>query len=212
MRCQTVVVFSACTDCIVLLTSRLVRLQCSLLFFVFLCIPLCASSYRGLPPLHLPFRVIYGLVADGSAYRSELRAASPASLLLPPLRLVLPWWSNHLRGRGFCLSLTARGSTHHLYICCPNKPPLYPHLNPASPSWQVKRAHCSLIINYTHHKPLLGKYNLSHILIRLNSYLTKIHFKSNYNTAFPRLFKQRTNYTVSKAHLLYQRIIIDFSY
>ncbi len=136
VRCQTVVVFSACTDCIVLLTSVcLVRLQCSLLFFVFLCIPLCASSYRGLPPLHLPFRVIYGLVADGSAYRSELRAASPASLLLPPLRLVLPWWSNHLRGRGFCLSLTARGSTHHLYICCPNKPPLYPHLNPASPSW-----------------------------------------------------------------------------
>ncbi len=27
----------------------------------------------------------------------------------------------------------------------------------------VKRAHCSLIINYTHHKPLLGKYNLCHI-------------------------------------------------
>ncbi len=23
-----------------------------------------------------------------------------------------------------------------LIICCPNKPPLYPHLNPASPSWQ----------------------------------------------------------------------------
>ncbi len=122
------------------LSFCLVRLQCSLLFFVFLCIPLCASSYRGLPPLHLPFRVIYGLVADGSAYRSELRAASPASLLLPPLRLVLPWWSNHLRGRGFCLSLTARGSTHHLYICCPNKPPLYPHLNPASPSWHKSNA------------------------------------------------------------------------
>ncbi len=41
--------------------------------------------------------------------------------------------------------------------------------------------------------------------------LIKIHFKFLINTAFPRLFKQRTNYTVSKAHLLYQRIIIDFS-
>ncbi len=52
-----------------------------------------------------------GLAADGSASRSDLRAASPASLLLPLLRLVPPWWSNHLCGRGFCPSLTARGST-----------------------------------------------------------------------------------------------------
>ncbi len=76
-----------------------------------------------------------GLAADGSASRSDLRAASPAPLLLPLLRLVPPWWSNHLCGRGICPSLTARGST--VIICCPNKHPLYPHLNPASPSWHM---------------------------------------------------------------------------
>ncbi len=79
--------------------------------FVFLYTLLCASSYRGLLPLHLPFRVSCGRAADGSASRSDVRAASPASLLLPLLRLVPPWWSNHLCGRGFCPSLTARGST-----------------------------------------------------------------------------------------------------
>ncbi len=77
--------------------------------FVFLYTLLCASSYRGLLPLHLPFRVSCGRAADGSASRSDVRAASPASLLLPLLRLVR--WSNHLCGRGFCPSLTAHGST-----------------------------------------------------------------------------------------------------
>ncbi len=84
--------------------------------FVFLCTLLCASSYRGLLPLHLPFRVSCGRAADGSASRSDLRAASPASLLLPLLRLVPPWWSNHLCGRGFCPSLTTRGSSVYFVV------------------------------------------------------------------------------------------------
>ncbi len=110
----------------VLLTSSL-SCQAPVLVavFVFLCTPICASRYRGLPLRHLPFRVICGLAVDGSVSRSDLRAASPASLFLPLLRLVLPWWSNHLRGRGFCSSLTDGGSTLHLsIICCSNKPPL----------------------------------------------------------------------------------------
>ncbi len=107
--------------------------------FVFLCTPLCASRYRGLPPRHLPFRVICGLAVDGSASRSDLRAASPASLLLPLLQLVR-------RGdRAICVAedsaplwLPVEALFTCLIICCPNKPPLYPHLNPASPSWQYK--------------------------------------------------------------------------
>ncbi len=76
----------------VLLTSRL-SCQAPVLVavFVFLCTPICASRYRGLPLRHLPFRVICGLAVDGSASRSDLRAASPASLFLPLLRLVPPW-------------------------------------------------------------------------------------------------------------------------
>ncbi len=39
--------------------------------FVFLCTLICASSYRGLLPLHLPFRVSCRRAADGSASRSD---------------------------------------------------------------------------------------------------------------------------------------------
>ncbi len=124
----------------VLLTSRFVLSGSSArsCFCVSLHLPLCVQIPRA-STRHLPFRVICGFAVDGSASRSDLRAASPASMLLPLLRLVPPWWSNYLRGRGFCPSLTARGSTLHLSIICyPNKPPLYPHLNPASPSWQCR--------------------------------------------------------------------------
>ncbi len=133
--CQTVVGFFPLA-LTVLLTSRLVLSGSSArsCFCVSLH-PLCASRYRGLPPTPaVPgyLRTRCGLLSLSLGLASILAGfiASAAVTARPAVAIEPSAWQRNL--------LHSNGPWKHfspvLFICCPIKPPLYPHLNPASPT------------------------------------------------------------------------------